>query len=83
MKTYSLPTPDTLRKAARGVKWEKHRRALRSFADEWQRTNCAETVVLEIGRNAHIFRTTYGKKTLIAAMYITAARNFVKELDEV
>ena len=54
-----------------------------AFADDWYRSGKDEIVYLEVSKNAHIFREEDGKKTLLATMYVAAAKDFVKGLTEV
>ena len=86
MKAYSIPSPRALRCAAEGIKWDKDYRKAMELADTWERESWddqQEMVTLEVGKNAHLFHTVNGKKTLLAAMYTAAAKDFVKGLDEI
>lgn len=83
MKVYSITSPDVLRQAAEGIKWDRDYRKAMAFADDWYRSGKDEIVYLEVSKNAHIFREEDGKKTLLATMYVAAAKDFVKGLTEV
>ena len=86
MKAYSISSPNKLREAVPAIKWDRDKKKAMELADTWERESWdgqQEIVTLEVGRNAHIFHTIDGKKTLLATMYVAAARDFVKELTEV
>lgn len=80
MKVYSITSPIKLELASDLIKWERDRRKVVDIINAWLRGNEPKSVVLELGRNAHIFYTNEeGKKTLLATLYVIPARKFVKE----
>ena len=83
MKVYSIPSPEKLRETNDMIKWDRDRKEAWRFADEWAKNPESARVTLELGRNAHLYRHyPNGKRQLLATMYVAAARDFVKELNE-
>ena len=82
MKVYSISSPEQLRLAADMIKWDRDYRRVRAFADDWQRSGRQEKITLELGRSAQICREVNGKKTVLATIYVAAARDYAKELTE-
>lgn len=82
MKSYPIPSPNTLRQAAEGIKWDRDYRNVMGFADEWERSGASEAVLLELGKGAQIVRVRHNSKAVLATMYVAAAKDFVKGLSE-
>lgn len=82
MKVYSIDTPEKLKTASSMIKWERDRRRVQAFVNDWEKSCKAPKITLELSRNAHVFTEENGKKSLLATLYIAGAREFVKELNK-
>lgn len=84
MKVYNISTPDVLELAADIVKWPGDAIKVKNHVALWRRTMERDpahkfpTITLEIGRQAQLVRTMDGRKTAMANLYITGAKQFVE-----
>lgn len=83
MKVYTIATPDVLERAADIVKWPGDAVKVRNHVALWRKTKERDpshvfpVITLELGKQAQLVRTMDGRKTTLANLYITGAKQFV------
>ncbi len=79
MKSYPIPSPDHLRDLTKMIKWDKDKKAVWDFADDWYTSGEQRSVALEIGSSAQIIYTTGKKRIVLATLYQKAAKDYVRD----
>lgn len=82
MKIYPIDTPEKLDMASDMVKWSKDREKVLNVLKKWRDGAMEPVITLEVSRNAHLFITENGKKSLLATMYVVPARKWAREVFE-
>jgi len=77
MKPYPITSPDHLRDLTKMVKWDKDKKAIWDFADDWFRKGDQRQVTLEVGSSAQVVYTTDKKRIVLATLYQRAAKDYV------
>jgi len=78
LKPYPITSPDHLRDLTKMIKWDKDKKAVWDFADDWYTSGEQRSVALEIGNSAQIIYTTGKKRIVLATLYQKAAKDYVK-----
>lgn len=79
MKPYPIPSPDHLRDLTKMIKWDKDKKAVWDFADDWYTSGEQRSVALEIGSSAQIIYTTGKNRIVLATLYQKAAKDYVRD----
>ena len=77
MKPYPITSPDHLRDLTKMIKWDKDKKAIWDFADDWFRKGDQRQVTLEVGNSAQVIYTTDKKRIVLATLYQRAAKDYV------
>lgn len=88
MKTYPIKTAQRLREAARLLKDAGNIARAERIATVWSAMERKKSiqkpmqVFILIGRSATLMRKSYGTNEIIGKLYLPAAREFIKNMEE-
>ena len=84
MKVFNITSPEMLERAADIVKWPGDAIKVKKCAALWSKTKERDpehtfpAITLELGKQAQLVRTMDGRRTQMASLYITGAKQFVE-----
>lgn len=89
MRAYKIKDPEILMDMMYDLKDPQAEKLCRSFIGVWRVTKLTDPArakkihaVLELSRNAMLYKVVHGKKTLIGAMNLNEARKYAENLQE-
>lgn len=82
MKPFPITSPNHLRDLTKMVKWDKDKKALWAFADDWYDSGEQRNVALELGSSAQIIYNDGKRRIVLATLYQKAAKDYVKEHEQ-